>query len=345
VGSLVRDQWYVAAYGMEIADRPFARTVLGEPIVLYRMRSGEVTALADRCAHRRFPLSLGDVDGDNLVCGYHGFTYTPDGDCVAVPGQDRVPRAARVPVYPVVEQDSFIWVWIGDPGKADATPVPRAPWLADPAYATVAGMEPVAARHELLLDNLLDLSHETYLHAGHIGTPDVAGTPVVTEVDTERDIVYVRRHMDDTECPEFYAKFTGLTGRITRWQDIEFYPPCLYLLHSRIAPLGVRPNYDGTDPDAFHIEVVYAITPETEHSTHAFWAVARDFAQDDTGMSDYAWEGNRTVVLQNVETLNVLEQCMAEDAGDHQVVSVDIDAGGLAARRIMRRMSAEATRG
>jgi vanillate O-demethylase monooxygenase subunit len=340
VVTLVRDQWYVAAYGSEICDKPFARTVLGEPIVFYRTASGDLTALADRCVHRRYPLSLGHRDGDNLVCGYHGFTYDPTGVCVSVPGQDRVPRAARVPAYPVVEHDSFVWVWIGDPAKAATTPVPRAPWLADPAYATVAGMEPVAARYGLLVDNLLDLSHETYLHGGYIGTPEVASTPITTEVDSDRNIIYVRRHMDDAECPAFYAKSTGLHGRITRWQDIEYYPPCLYLLHSRIAPVGVLPGHDGADPDAFHVEVVYAITPETEHTTHDFWAVARDFALDDTGVSDYLWEANRTVVLQDVAALNVLEQYIATEAEGYREVSAKIDTGGLAARRILARMAA-----
>jgi vanillate O-demethylase monooxygenase subunit len=339
MAAFARNQWYVAAYGTEITDGLFARTVLGEPIVFYRTESGAVTALADRCVHRRYPLSLGHLDGERLVCGYHGFTYEPSGRCVSVPGQHRVPRTARVPAYPLVEQDSFVWVWIGDPALADATTVPRAPWLADPGYATVAGMEPLAARYELLVDNLLDLSHETYLHGGYIGTPEVASTPIVTEVDAERDVIHVSRHMADAECPAFYAKSTGLTGRITRWQDIEYHPPCLYLLHSRIAPVGVLPNDDGTDPDAFHVEVVYAITPETEHSTHDFWAVARDFALDDTGVSDFLADSNRTVVLQDVAALDILERYIATEADGYQELSVNIDTGGLAARRILRRMA------
>ncbi|WP_226874821.1 hypothetical protein [Microbispora sitophila] len=70
-------------------------------------------------------------------------------------------------------------------------------------------MEPLKARFGLLVDNLLDLSHETYLHGGYIGTPEVAATPITTEVDEEAGVVYVSRHMDDAECPPFYAKSTG----------------------------------------------------------------------------------------------------------------------------------------
>ncbi|MGW5722527.1 aromatic ring-hydroxylating dioxygenase subunit alpha [Amycolatopsis sp. NPDC003865] len=340
MAAFARNQWYVAAYGREVGRELFARTVLGEPIVFYRTESGEVTALADRCVHRRYPLSESRLDGDRIICGYHGFTYDRAGSCVAVPGQKRIPRTARVPAYPVVEQDSFVWVWIGDRDLADPAAIPRAPWLADPAYTTVSGMEPLAARYELLVDNLLDLSHETYLHGGYIGTPEVAETPITTEVDEDRGIIYVSRHMADAECPSFYAKSTGIEGRITRWQDIEYHPPCLYLLHSRIAPVGVLPDDDGTDPDGFHVEVVYAITPETEHSTHDFWAVARDFALEDQGVSDFLAENNRTVVLQDVRALDVLERVIATEPEGYQELSVNIDTGGLAARRILAKLAA-----
>ncbi|MEU7856123.1 aromatic ring-hydroxylating dioxygenase subunit alpha [Nonomuraea sp. NPDC049141] len=347
MSSIPRDQWYVAAYGREIGREPFGRTVCGEPILFWRTRAGAVTAMSDRCVHRRFPLSQAPsrVVDDQVVCGYHGFTYGADGVCVAVPGQTRVPRTARLTGYPVVEQDSFVWVWIGDPAKADAASIPRARWLVSPEYTTVSGMEPLKARFGLLVDNLLDLSHETYLHGGYIGTPEVASTPITTEVDEEAGIVYVSRHMDDAECPPFYAKSTGLSGRIMRWQDIEYTPPCLYKLHSRIAPPGVLPRADGSDPDAFHVEVVYAITPETEHTTHDFWAVARDFALDDQGVSDFLAEQNRTVVLQDVAALDVLEQVIAAEPPGYQELSINIDTGGLAARRLLARQAGQSASG
>jgi vanillate O-demethylase monooxygenase subunit len=329
------NQWYVAAYSSEITTGLFSRTVCGAPICFYRDSGGSVVALADRCVHRRFPLSQSNRVGDTIVCGYHGFTYDPTGQCVAVPGQTRIPRTARVPAYPVVEQDSFVWVWIGTGNTAEGSPadpatIPRAPWLASPDWTTVYGMEPLAARHSLLVDNLLDLSHETYLHGGYIGTPEVAQTPITTEVDEQAGVVRVSRHMPDAACPPFYSESTGLTGRITRWQDIEYHPPCLYLLHSLVAPAG---RVD----EGCHVEVVYALTPETEHSTHDFWAVARDFARDDDQVSKFLAENNRTVVLQDVECLNTLEQVLHADGDAYQELSINIDAGGLAARRLIAR--------
>lgn len=330
-----RNQWYVAAYGTEVSRRLLARKICGEAIVFYRTSSGEPVALADRCVHRQYRLSASALDGDLLVCGYHGFTYDAEGSCVKVPGQRRVPRTARVKKYPIVEQDSFIWVWIGDEDAADQRSIPRAPWLASDEWTTVRGMEPLAARYGLLIDNLLDLSHETYLHGGYIGTAEVAETPITTEVDEDHGIVFVSRHMEDVACPPFYAKSTGIAGRIDRWQDIEYHPPCLYLLHSRVAPAGVQPGADGDDSRAFHVEVVYAITPETETTTHDFWAVARDFARDDESVSEFLAESNRTVVLQDVAALNLLETVIATEPPAYQELSINIDTGGLAARRML----------
>lgn len=343
--AFVRNQWYIAAYGYEVGRDLLARTLLGEPLVLYRTEAGTAVALADRCVHRRYPLSASHRSGDTIVCGYHGFTYDSSGTCVAVPGQRRIPRTARVASYPVVEQDSFVWVWIGDAGGEDPGRLPRAPWLADPAWTTVCGMQPVAARYDLLVDNLLDLSHETYLHGGYIGTPEVAQTPITTEVDEDAGTIYVSRHMADAACPPFYAKSTGIEGRITRWQDIEYTPPCLYRLHSRIAPVGLSPREDGSDPDAFHVKVVYGITPSTENSTYDFWAVARDFARDDVSVSDFLRENNHTVVMQDVTALNLLERVLAEEPDGYQELSVNIDTGALAARRILARMAGSLAQG
>jgi hypothetical protein len=85
------------------------------------------------------------------------------------------------------------------------------------------------------------------------GTPEVASTPISTEVDEDNGVVRVSRRMTDAQCPPFYARSTGITGRIDRRQDIEYHPPCLYLLHARIAPTGVQPGPDGDDSQALHV--------------------------------------------------------------------------------------------
>ncbi|MFB7999506.1 Rieske 2Fe-2S domain-containing protein [Streptomyces sp. NPDC056002] len=335
------NQWYVAAYSEEIGDGLLGRTICGEPLVFYRTGEGEVVALADRCVHRRYPLSRSHLKDDQIVCGYHGFTYDKTGACVAAPAQKRIPRTARVPAWTVREQDSLVWVWIGDQGLADEALIPRAPWLDSPHYTVVRGMEPLKARYSLLVDNLMDLSHETYLHGGYIGTPEVAETPITTEVDEDANVVYVSRHMDDAECPPFYSKSTGIDGRITRWQDVEYHAPCLYLLHSRIAPAGVLPPQEGPDDKAFHVEVTYGITPSTEHETLDFWMVSRDFALDDEEVTEFLATNNHTVVMQDVVALDLLEKVVEGEKENYQELSINIDTGALAARRILAKLVAQ----
>lgn len=336
-GSFVADAWYVAAWGNEITRDLFARTICNEPIVFFRDESGSVIALADRCVHRRYPLSLGKVKGDLIECGYHGFTYDCSGKCVSVPGQDKIPGAAKVKSYETVEQGPWIWVWIGDePASLEA--LPKHSWLEDASWQWVGDMAHINCRYGLLVDNLMDLSHESYLHAGFIGTPEVAETPIERRTDEEAGIVWVERHMIDVECPPFYSKSSGITGQIDRWQDIEYRPPCLYVLHSRIGPTGVTLAEDGSDPEAIHMKIIYAITPETETSTFDFYAVARDFALDDDWVSDFLTEMQNTVVKQDVDALNILESVIASEGDNMQELSIKIDSGGLAARRMIKQM-------
>ena len=118
----LRNYWYVAGYDHEVGRRPLARVILGEPVVLYRLEDGMPVALEDRCAHRHLPLSMGKLVGDTLQCHYHGLRYDKGGVCVRVPGQDTIPRAARVKSYPVVERYRWLWIWMGDPAQANPTP-------------------------------------------------------------------------------------------------------------------------------------------------------------------------------------------------------------------------------
>ncbi len=327
-----KQHWYVVAMADEVTDEPLGRRVLDEPIVLYRLADGTPVALADECPHRRYPLSLGRLVDDILVCNYHGFSFDCSGTCVAVPGQDNIPSRADVRAYPLVERGPWVFAWMGDPAAPDHSRLPDTPWLTSPDYKVLAGMQPLAARYSLLVDNLLDLSHETYLHAGFIGTPEVAATPIETTMGDD-GVVRVSRHMEGAECPPFYSRSTGLQSPIDRWQDIEFHAPGVYVLHSRIAPAGAAPGDDGSDhPLASHAKILYGLTPSTATTTYDFWVVARDFAVDDVEVDEFMWKMNDEVVRQDVDALSILERRIAPDP-DGAEVSIKIDRGALHARR------------
>src|SRR5437667_7072837 len=129
---LLRNAWYIAAWADEVARQPLGRRICNEPIVLFRDRTNRVAALADRCCHRAAPLHMGSVVEDGIQCGYHGLVIDGSGRCVRIPGQERVPEEARVRRYPAVEKDQLVWVWLGDPAKADAARIVDFPYHNDP---------------------------------------------------------------------------------------------------------------------------------------------------------------------------------------------------------------------
>ncbi len=209
-----QDAWYVAAWARDVADAPLARRILDQPVVVFRTESGAPAAFDDCCPHRMVPLSLGRVEGELLHCGYHGLQFATDGRCAKIPGRDGAPRGLDVEAYPVVERWGLIWVWMGAPDRADAAAVPALPWLDDPAWRAPGGVIRYGCDYRLLIDNLLDLSHTTFVHQSTIGTEDVARTPVTTQ--RVADKVMVTREMYHTEPSKLYVRLGGFTGRVDR---------------------------------------------------------------------------------------------------------------------------------
>jgi len=167
-----RNAWYVAAWSKDLdqaSGKPLPVEVMGEPIALWRS-NGELVAFEDRCVHRAAPLSLGRCEGGNLRCMYHGFLYSSAGSVVEIPGQDSVPDHARVKTYPVASRSGWIWLWMGDTEAADLDLIPDVFDLDDPDYLLVPGQLDYEAEASLILDNLLDFSHLTYVHSESFGS-------------------------------------------------------------------------------------------------------------------------------------------------------------------------------
>jgi phenylpropionate dioxygenase-like ring-hydroxylating dioxygenase large terminal subunit len=119
--------------------------------------------------------------GDHLACGYHGLKFDVSGRCVEVPGQSLIPRGAKVRSYPVCEKWGAVWIWMGEPARADASKVPSLPWLADPKWTATPGYIHLKSNYQFLIDNLLDLTHVSYVHKKTLaGDPREATTPTKT---------------------------------------------------------------------------------------------------------------------------------------------------------------------
>lgn len=122
----LKNTWYAAAWNSEVEPaKLFTRTLLDEPILFFRDSKNQLNALHNRCPHRFAPLSAGKHLGDSVQCAYHGLEFGGDGNCTKNPhGDGKIPRGACVKRYPVVERYSLVWIWMGEPEKADATLIP-----------------------------------------------------------------------------------------------------------------------------------------------------------------------------------------------------------------------------
>ncbi len=175
----LRNGWYTALWSHELKDKPVAKTLLNEKIVLFRNADGDVGALEDCCCHRAAPLSLGEISGDYLACGYHGLKFDVNGKCVEVPGQTQVPSSAKVRSYPVAEKWNVVWIWMGDPAKADPGKIPDMPWLSEPKWTATPGRLHVKSNYQFIIDNLLDFTHVAHVHKRTIaGDPREATEPI-----------------------------------------------------------------------------------------------------------------------------------------------------------------------
>lgn len=152
--SFPMNAWYAAAWDAEVKQALLPRTICGKHVVMYRKADGSIAALEDACWHRLVPLSKGRLEGDTVVCGYHGLKFSPQGRCTFMPSQETINPSACVRAYPAVERHRFIWLWMGDPALADPATIPDMHWNHDPAWAGDGKTIQVKCDYRLVVDNL-----------------------------------------------------------------------------------------------------------------------------------------------------------------------------------------------
>ena len=331
----LRNAWYIGMWAKDLAEKPVAKTLLGERLAFCRLQNGEIAALEDRCCHRAAPLSMGEVEGQTLVCGYHGLAFDKTGACVKVPATDRIPPKARVRSYPVEERWSAIWIWMGESDQADPDKIPDLHWLSDPTWAITPGYLYLKANYQLLVDNLLDLTHVSYVHKKTIaGDPREATTPTRTE--RTEDGVRTGRWMIDFKPAPLFAKIGGFTGNVDRWQFVTWAPPATVFLDIGSAETGTGAP-EGDRSRGFSIWSNHLITPETETTTHYHFCFARNFKVDDQEMSKLLYEGSLTTFLEDLEMLEA-QQLRVNGGALENMIDIPNDAAQLQSRRILRRL-------
>jgi vanillate O-demethylase monooxygenase subunit len=331
----LRNYWYVAAYDHEIARKPLGRIILGEPIVFYRLEDGTPIALEDRCAHRHLPLSMGKLVGDTLQCHYHGLRYDKTGTCVRVPGQDMIPRSARVKSYPVVQRYHWLWIWMGDPALADPDKITDFHWFDDPNWGAQGRYLHVQGNWQLIVDNLLDLTHLAFVHETTIGNSALVDNAAV-KVARSGDHVSVTRWILDSPPPPTFVKAGGFTSHVDRWQIINFTPPAFLRLDVGATPAGTGAP-EGKRVGGIEMWNLNAITPETERTSHYFWGQAHNWDVKNPKTTQMIADQINTAFLEDVAVFEA-QQRNLELIPNPPQTDINADSGVIQARRILGRL-------
>lgn len=335
MSDFLKNTWYLAAWATEVGDAPLARTICDIPVVLYRGAGSRVVALHDRCPHRFAPLSTGRVEGGRLRCGYHGLSFDEHGACAESPFSSARPAAACTTSYPVLEQDRMVWIWLGDPSRADPAAAPRFAFLGDPSMRNVFGYTAVMAHYELLTDNLMDLTHARFLHpafGGELYNPTHRWSMDGDVVTSCYEVI------DIPNPPLFELTFPTQGGHVDLWDDITWRTPACLFLESGFKRHG-SPRDSGLRTPSAHV-----ITPETARRSHYFWASgnAADNPMSDDELKQglaQAFEGEDKPMIEAVQ------QRMGDaEFWSLKPVLLKTDAAAVMVRRILARRLAEESR-
>ena len=329
--------WYAAAWSHEVGKRELlARTVCNKRMIFWRRADGTAVALEDACWHRLLPLSFGWLEGEEVVCRYHGLAFDSKGQCTRMPAQENLNPSARVPSFPVVDRHRFVWVWPGDAALADPSLVPDMHWNEDPEWDGDGKTMFAKCDYRLFVDNLMDLTHESFVHATSIGNKHVAETPMTT-THSGRTVTSTR-WMLNIDAPPFWRAQLGKPGNVDRWQIIQFEAPCTIVLDVGVAPTGTGAP-QGDRSKGVNGRVLNTITPETDTTCMYFWSLVRNYKLRDQTLTTQLRDANGKIFVEDQAVVEAQQRTINE-LPDHKLRTLNIDAGSMRARRIIDDMIA-----
>lgn len=337
--AFVTNAWYAIGWETDIgrALKPF--TVCGMPMVAFRRFDRSVAVLQDACWHRGLPLSMGRLAGDEVECTYHGLRFTPEGRCTFVPGQDVIPASACVRAFPVVERHRLVWVWPGDPALADPALVPDLHWADDPQWSCQGNSMEIACDYRLLLDNLMDLTHETYVHHSSIGHAAILDAPF--EVAQDDNGVTLTRWMTGIKAPPFLDMQLRLAHglpegtEVDRWQIIRFEAPSTVEIDVGVAPTGTGARA-GDRSRGISGRVLNAITPSTAGSCYYHFGFARSFLLESRELDAEIRAGVTRIFGEDKAILEAQQRALDLNP-DLRLRDLAIDGGSVRVRRMIDR--------
>jgi phenylpropionate dioxygenase-like ring-hydroxylating dioxygenase large terminal subunit len=335
-GMFLRNCWYVIAWDHEVpADGLFARTVLNEPILLFRTSKG-FTALEDRCCHRSAPLSKGRKEGDCVRCGYHGLKFDAAGACVEAPGLERIPPQARVRSYPLALRNKWLFVWMGDPARADEALLPDNFSNAHPDWRNKPGYLHYDTPYLLICDNLLDFSHLSYVHEKTLGG-STAIAQARAEIEEVPRGVRVTRRVPNVPPPPFHHKIRSFPGNVDRWFVYDFLFPGTLLMHSGGKPAGQK------EPDPANSVLLHScqtLTPETADTTHYFFQQSHRADAGDASVTEGIYQSLITAFNEDRDMITAQSEALKRNP-DAAMLPLGIDAALMRYRRMLEEAVAQ----
>ena len=337
--------WYVAAWDHEVTAKTIlSRTIAGRPLAIYRTQDGRPVALADACWHRLAPLSQGRLMGnDEIQCPYHGLRFNSAGRCTGMPAQETLNPSATVPSFPVVDRYRYVWVWLGDPTLADPSTIPDMHQMDDAEWTGDGRTIYAPCNYQLVLDNLMDLTHEEFVHSSSIGQEELSESEF--KVTHTEDSVTVTRWMRDIDAPPFWLKnmrdkFPDFEGKVDRWQIIHYTYPSTICIDVGVAKAGTGAP-EGDRSQGVNGYVMNTISPEQDRSCHYFWSFQRNYRLDSQLITTQLRDGVHGVFGEDERMLQAQQDAIDLNP-DYEFTSLNIDAGGMWVRRLLERaMEAE----
>lgn len=328
-----RNSWWVAAYAKDVTHAPLGIWMLDRPILLYRTGAGSVVALDDRCPHRWAPLSKGTLFGDNIECKYHGIMFGPDGKCVKIPTQEHISNNCKVHAYPILESGPFIWVWMGDPDRiADYPPPPNNDWALAPGWTATGGILDIAGNYQLLMDNLMDLSHFGFLHRGTLDLEDWDKPP---ELDVQEDKVVFWQKWDARPLPGMAAFVSGLE----RHQTVEYLSEATWMAPGFFSGRDWYKNTNAKpgERSEFNMRTVHALTPMSMNTFRYFYFGGFDVEMPADAMKAMTDIGP-VVFKEDGDMTEWIQQIIDRDTRtDYPEIVLAADAPQMAARRLLKK--------
>ncbi len=338
----LKNVWYCAGWDYELTQAKssvLARKMAGEYLALYRKPDGGVVAFEDRCPHRQAALSLGRKEGDSLRCMYHGLKFGPDGACTEIPGQDVIPKGARVRTYPVLEKDNWIWVWMGDPARADPALVPFAVGYDDLNYNIRTSQMTIQADYRLEIANLVDLSHISWVHENTVG-----GSRKYSEVEPRHTLhdLGIDTHFVARAVPASRA-FAHLFPPDALF-DIRFEYrltfPCTWVLSFKLFTVGTAKEGEPNGTLLLDTWSSQAVTPRDEDSVEYYYSWGASRETDFPGASQMLCDTTDVAFLEDKLVLEAQHQRMKQRPGA-PMIGIRNDAGAGKALKLLDQLLAK----